>query len=907
MAFPQTVLPVRVRIAPGGQPAADPSTWVWVDITQWTRVAAGITIEAGRADESARVDPGKCTLTLDNRDGRFSTRNTAGAYYGSLAKGCPLRVGTIAVQDTFTRTVSPGLGDTDNGLTWSAGTPSVWSTNGSVGQVSFSADNLAYANTLPVALKLLDLDAYFTASVPAVQTGASTYAAWRVHYLNSSNYYWFSIEFDTGGAISASIRLTLAGVNSVLATVSPVPSLTYTANEQMRARVQADGPALRMKVWAAAGSEPDDWTLTTTADDLPNAGRTGLFVLCLSGNTNTKPFSVSVDNIEVESIEFTGTVPEWPPRWDQSQNDATTPIVATGILRRLQQGNSPLRSPIPRMVLRQSSAIELWPVEDESSATVAASAMSGGIPASIRSLDFAQSTPALAGVTQTAAVTTSTVVTYKIRPHTSTGTWGVVWYAQLLAKPAATTVIMSVYATGTVRRWDIMLDSTTFNLLGYDAGGTQIFSAGAAYSALAAPPMWTAFDLLVDQDGGNIDGTLILYGVDPENLTTGVFVTSTVAGTIGSPTGGKIEGSLGYNGGRLGPISAFNAEPSFVTSTFFWASNGYVGETAAARITRLCDEESVQVVVESGTSEELGPQRVDTFVGLLNSAADADLGVLYERGAGLAYRPRGARYNRTVELALDFAAGDVARPPEPTDDDQQLRNRWVVSRDSGSSATAEDAALIASAGLIDESVTVNVAGDHVLSDHAGWRLAMSTVDTYRWPSIALDMARNTDQIDLWRAAQPWPRVTIANEPSEVAGVDVDVTVVGYRSTIGPKSWDLELVCAPSQPWTEVAVYDTGRATSGTTTLGVARDTTQTSWTFSTTDPMDVWSTTSEPYDVAVGVSPRVEVVTVTSMGAASGSGPWTQTATVTRSVNGAVLSHDAGVPITLHPPARAVI
>lgn len=897
MAFPQTVLPVKVHIAPGGQPAADPSTWVWVDITQWVRTSAGIVIEAGRSDEGARVDPGKATLTLDNRDGRFSTRNTAGPWYGTLAKGCPLRVGTISGAAAFATTAVNGWGSPDVGTSWLLnGSASDWSASGGVGQVVPPGANFARTAVLTGA-DARDGEATVVVSVPSLATGGALFAAVFVRRTAGVNQIEFGVDFGTGGTLGVRIKRDVAGVINDIAGTPTIG--TYTAGQRIKLRCQWDGPNLRMRAWPEASAEPTTWHATAT-DTQCTGSAAGLFCWRTASNTNAG-VAFSLDDLEINAIEFTGTVPEWPPRWDQSRKDATTPITATGILRRLQQGKSALRSPIVRMAQRLG-AIDLWPFEDDSGATVAASALAGGIPARVNALEFAQTTPALAGALQTAKVSASTVATYQVRPHTATGTWAVVWYAQLLAKPAASTVIMSVNATGTVRRWDVMLDSTTVNLFGYDSSGTQIYSVTNAYNAVAVPPQWIAWDLLVKQSGGNIDAKLLMYGVDPNN-SVGAFIGTTIAGTVGSPTGGRVEGSLGYNGGQLGPIAVYNFEPAFVTNTFFAASNGYVGETASTRIGRLCDEENVQVVVESGTSEQLGPQRVGTFLDLLYAAADADLGILYERGAGLGYRPRSARYNRRVEFALDFTPGDVAEPPEPTDDDQALRNRWTVSRDSGSSATAEDAGSIAAAGLIDESVTLQLASDGPLDDHANWRLATTTVDDYRWPSIMLDMARNTSQIALWRAAQPFPRITIANEPSQVNGVDVDITALGYRSTLGPKSWDVELVCAPSQPWSEVAVFDSGRATSNTTTLGVGRDTVQTSWTFSTASPKDVWSTTATPYDVMIGG----ERVTVTSMGAATGTGPFTQTATVTRSVNGAVLSHLAGEAITLHPPARAVI
>src|SRR5207253_8279108 len=129
---------------------------------------------------------------------------------------------------------------------------------------------------------------------------------------------------------------------------------------------------------------------------------------------------------------------------------------------------------------------------------------------------------------------------------------------------------------------------------------------------------------------------------------------------------------------------------------------------------------------------------------------------------------------------------------EPTYDYQQLRNPWTISRDSGSSATITDTDSVERVGLLDESATVNVYTDDVLESHAAFRVKLGTVDEYRWPRIALNLARNTGQIALWRAAAPFPRMTIANEPDQVAGNDVDVTVLGTTQTLTPYGCGVEL-------------------------------------------------------------------------------------------------------------------
>lgn len=64
----------------------------WVDITSYVRIAAGIRIVRGRLDEQSQPNATTCTMTLDNRDGRFSPRNASGAYYGYIGRNTPIRV-----------------------------------------------------------------------------------------------------------------------------------------------------------------------------------------------------------------------------------------------------------------------------------------------------------------------------------------------------------------------------------------------------------------------------------------------------------------------------------------------------------------------------------------------------------------------------------------------------------------------------------------------------------------------------------------------------------------------------------------------------------------------------------------------------------------------------------------------
>ena len=92
MVFPGDRLGLTVELALGADPAGDPAEWTWTDITQYVRYEDRVQITTGRADESSVVGPSSLSLTLDNRDGRFTRLNPLSPYYGRLRKNTPIRV-----------------------------------------------------------------------------------------------------------------------------------------------------------------------------------------------------------------------------------------------------------------------------------------------------------------------------------------------------------------------------------------------------------------------------------------------------------------------------------------------------------------------------------------------------------------------------------------------------------------------------------------------------------------------------------------------------------------------------------------------------------------------------------------------------------------------------------------------
>jgi hypothetical protein len=74
----------------------DPADIVWTDISRYVDVAeSGIQISRGASDELSTIQPGSCSMLLDNSDGRFTPGRPSSPFFPYVRKGTPLRVRLI--------------------------------------------------------------------------------------------------------------------------------------------------------------------------------------------------------------------------------------------------------------------------------------------------------------------------------------------------------------------------------------------------------------------------------------------------------------------------------------------------------------------------------------------------------------------------------------------------------------------------------------------------------------------------------------------------------------------------------------------------------------------------------------------------------------------------------------------
>lgn len=894
MAFPQTPLPISMWAALGANPA-DATTWSWTEITEHVREAEGVEITVGRQDETGRVDTTQLTATLDNRTGRYSPRNPSGLYAGQLVKGTPVQARVRRIADPFTRTTSNGLGtEPDSGLTWSVVSgASAWSTNGTAALCAFAVANTAATVSLPGAAAD-DVDVTSIASVSAVMTGGAWVHSTIVRFTDSSNYYRLHTEFTTAGTIGCKIVRILGGVGSDLTAVVST-GLAYSAGTKVRTRVQAIGATLRIKAWLDGSNEPATWT-AQVADSTVTGQVVGLYEWRVNGNTNVGTLTVTIDDYTMSAIRGTTPVPEWPVRWDQTGANVTAPITGAGILRRLSQGASALRSPMYRQISGYTRLIGYWPLEDGSEAKQAANVVALGPAATASNMEFGADGPAgAASAVRFTQATPESKIRGAFRPGSTTAGWQMAWSLRLNALPPAGSRQMIAWYTSNGYLWSVSLDAGIYNFKVNDADGTNLEDTSVSFSGAGEPNQWITFRMKATASGGTVTAEFAWY---VQGSSTPWGITGTFSGTVGALTSWTANGNTTMVDALLGQVFAVTTGTDNLQSyDAMRAFDGYVGESAGARIVRLGIENAIPIALLGNAADTaiMGKQSAATALDLLRECEDADQGVLHERGAGLGYLTRTARYftqSATPAMALNFSSGHVAAPPEPTDDDQQLRNSIKLSRTGGSAAApVQNTASIALSGLYEDELTVNLEADDVLEQHAYWRLHLGTSDELRWPRIELKLHRNPSLIGDWCKVRIGSRITIANPPSAVAGASLDLIVEGWTERMSTYAWDVTLACSPAAPW-RVGRYGTSRAGSALTrtngTMTASMGSTSLALTFPT--PAHRWSTTAGYQIRALG-----EVMTVTAMGSMAGSAPnYTQTATVTRAVNGVLIAHAAG-------------
>jgi PKD repeat protein len=213
---------------------------------------------------------------------------------------------TVWVSDTFNRTVVNGFGTAETGGAWSvAGSSSNYRVDGSAGVMRLAGPGSQTTAWLG-SVSRTSSDVAVQVSSDKGATGGGTYVTVIPRRINATNDYKAALRVQSNGVVTASLRRTVAGAETTLASVN-VPGVTFTAGTKLNVRTQAVGTgttALRLKVWADGTPEPANWQLSVNDSTaaLQSAGGLG-FLAYLSTSATNAPVSVTFDNLQAGEVQ----------------------------------------------------------------------------------------------------------------------------------------------------------------------------------------------------------------------------------------------------------------------------------------------------------------------------------------------------------------------------------------------------------------------------------------------------------------------------------------------------------------------------------------------------------------------------------------------------------------------------
>lgn len=621
-------------------------------------------------------------------------------------------------------------------------------------------------------------------------------------------------------------------------------------------------------------------------------------------------------------IRAVAEIAELPPRWDPSHSDKYVPLVANGVLRRYGQGKSPVATGLRDFVLARPQALTSYFPLNGAEGTLYS--LNLGATYHLSTRFFPQ---AVAGSS----------------PLSPVFTYGKDMGASWLGTGMELNATGNSYMRGDCATGD---PNAAFDFL------FQSQSLGVLTVQLQDYNV-NVWSLVLDTSTN--DGTLQVSFTDPNVgpigfLTVGPFTELQDANvhhcrfqlsTVGADTqfAVYIDGVLRSSGTmaaytwngtalfRLFYSRYVNQTVMNLAHLILWAEAnpanipaiadvveaafGYAGETAGDRITRVCADGNIPLVLIGGpaATTPMGPQFSEPRLAQLRDAEATDFGILTEQrdALGLLYRTRASMYAQTPAVTIDYSAKVVAPPFEPTDDDQSTRNDVTASRrDGGSFQITQTTGRMsisdppAGIGQYEDEITVNLQTDAQLPGAASWWLRLGTLDAARFPSVTFNLAAaeiDATLRDQLLALDVGDRMLITNIDLADIPDDVDLIVLGSTETFNNSTWSITFNCAPGEPY-QVAKFDTARYDADGSVLTAAIGTSDVSFQVSKTGT-SLWTVTPAafPFDI------NIDGERMTVSGITGATSPQT-VAISARSVNGVVKTHPVNAPVRLWDTPR---
>lgn len=544
---------------------------------------------------------------------------------------------------------------------------------------------------------------------------------------------------------------------------------------------------------------------------------------------------------------FQGYLDTANPVYDQSATVKKVQVKAYGALARIGGQKKPLRSALYRQSTKTPNLIGYWPLDDGAATTTPANVVAGGSAMRagnpVGGFKGSATTPVSYGVDGpvggAGAVDLSNGGYLTAAARTQTAEWTVSFVCKIIGgvtqvpppPPGSglTQGTIDVFKINTVGGGtyrfsyinDGLNDGFSFMKLDYDnpnaafAFTTSQFAGEAFNDGQFHLVQVAAFNF-----GGNGLFTTQVDGNDIENsrhilIGAGDLVQPVTSVTMGetSAFGDSIDRKFaisnvlvadGTNPGGS-PVSGYPVAWNYLD--MISASAGWLGETASARLIRLCAELGIALDIRGTSTIAMGVQGVDARLNLLRDCEAADHGLMYDGfGPGIGYQCRTARYNAPAALTLDMGAPRQVETFLPVFDRQAVVNQWTVTRKGGASAVYEQATGplgTATIGVEDKQTTINIADDGAVPSHAQFLVSLGIMPGYRYPGVGLNLLNIPSKAAALLALKPGDRVSIVNPASkatDLPAATIDLIAEGWGESSTADTHGMALNCSPFRPW-----------------------------------------------------------------------------------------------------------
>lgn len=867
----------------------------WLDLKAEGILARDqVQMSYGRQNWAGTPSPARAQLTLDNRSGKWSPDNPLSPVYRKYKRNLPVRL---------------GVGTSESYLTYKNGTGVDVCTTPNYAGLGITGDI-----DIRAEVELFkDLEDYGTpAGRRSVVIGNVT---------ATSGYAMVMYEF--GGALQLGFRwFDSGGVIHILETAGAGSALPWSANTSRLCVRVTFQPATGVARFYT-GTDFTTWTqlgngatfgatslsVSTAAMHIgsaavspleygPFAGKIyraqilsgigGTAVLDTNFATAVKGAATFTDSLgKVWTVgtggmysnvnwRFTGELASLPVRWDVQGKDVEAPVEAAGIFRRLKQGAKSLNSPLRRAVERAANVAGYWPMEEAQSGQIDRfNPVIGTAPIITYGAIDGASNDSFPSSEPIPTLGAGSLVVFP-SPYTVGTSWAVRFLLDVPA-PIGVGVKDFVEIQTSDLTYLIRYDPTVggnLQLLAYRAG-VLVHSSVSTLMNLDGRP--GRLEISAVQNGANIDYGLFYHVLG--DASPGGFTGTITGATTGAVSKIAINRSLDFVGAGFGHLALYSVKP---TDSIVGHLTGYLGESAANRISRLCAEEGIasRIIGNPNDSAPMGPQTSSTLFDLIEEAADTDLGILFEPKDSIAvgYRTAASMYNQTAAIGFDYAAGHIVGSPELDRDDQNFSNDVTVTNYNKQFARAQitsgDYSIQqppAGAGKYDTSFNVSTSADSILDSYAHTRLGLYSVDQPRISNVATDL-----QLEQVKANSTLTKQVLQARLGDVIEIDSSLPVAypgtirqaiqGAKETIGTHRHIIEYNTTPAQPWDVGLFDDAARYDTAGSVLAAASAVNATSLSVTTvTGPIWTTSVSEFPFDILVD-NVRVSVTAISGTG-----------------------------------------